>query len=189
MEQKLRRGEQHVLAAAFRMAIDGVALPAFVAGGIGADATIEGARAQTAGMWFAQYGSPIGHAIATWLGAEGVSNVHKGGAKGFPPVDVDGQALYHGSIAIHSDAGYGEAASEEFLRNVARRALPLLGERSRFRSATIKVFVQEASVKDGECLVNGSASAALLNELREMNWPEGDAAFLYTVFFAAPPAR
>src|SRR5262245_49777199 len=72
IEQKLQQqGGEHVVAAAFRVAINSEAVPALVAGVVGADATIEGARAQTAGMWFAQYGSPIGCAIAKWLGAEG----------------------------------------------------------------------------------------------------------------------
>jgi len=184
VEQKLQQRGEHFIAAAFRIAIDGVAVPAFVAAAIGVDATTEGARELSTFTWFAQYGSPIGYAIANWLDPK----LRDGLDHSIPTVDVDGEMLFHGTIVIRSDCGYGDATTDEFLRSLGGRAIPLLGDRSRFRSATIKVFVEAGAVKDGECRVNGSVSPALLNELRKMKWPKGPAPFLYTLFFVTPPA-
>jgi hypothetical protein len=188
VENRGQQGGQHFLGAAFGIAIDGVPVPAFLAGVVGNDQSAEGARAKTAADWGVQYAAPIGYAIASWLGADRPPRVLDRSSNIYHRLDVDDEALYLGAVAIRGDTTGGSAmASEEFVRNIARRVIPLLGDRHRFRSATIKVGLQGATVRDGDCLVNGSASTQLLAELRKIDWPKSEAERLYMLFLAAAP--
>ncbi len=188
VENRGQQGGQHFLAAAFGITIDGAPVPAFLTGVVEVDQTAEGAWAKTATAWSVRYAAPIGYAVARWLGADGAPRVRDGLSTPYHRVDVDDEAFYLGPVAIRGDATGGSTmASEAFVRNIATRVLPLLGDRHRFGSATIKVGPQGATEKDGECLVNGSVSTQLLAALRKIEWPGSDAERLYMLFLVSAP--
>src|SRR5262249_21637090 len=160
-----------VLAAEFRIAIDGAPVPAFVMGAIGIDSTPEAARETVVTEWGVQYGAPIGYAIARWLGSAGPPTTRGGVSTSYPRVDVDGVALYHGPPGTRgTPADPGAISSEQFVRDIAASAVLLMGTSNRFRSATIQLAVDGSTVTDGECRVNGEVSPVLLAELKKITW-------------------
>ena len=188
VDAKARQGDQHIMAVDFRMSIDGTLVPALRAGAIGIDPTSEGARETAVSEWGAQYGAPLGYAIARWLGAVTAPQTRDGVSAYFLQVRVDGETFYHGLPGTRGrPTDPGALSSPEFVQKLAARAVPLMGARNRFRSATIQIVLTGGTVTDGECRVNGDVSPALLAELHKINWPKDDATFMYKMFFAVAP--
>jgi hypothetical protein len=187
VENRAQRSGRQILAAAFRITIGGTLVPAFQAGTIGIDATVEGARATAVEEWGAEYGTAIGYAVAKWLGADGAPKTGEGVSR-YRRVEVDGHTLHYGLTAVRGLAtDAATISSEQFVRNIAKRAVPLMGSRDRFRSATVKIQMRGATVETGECRVNGMVSPTLFAELQKIRWPDGNARFIYTLFFAEAP--
>jgi hypothetical protein len=187
LDNRVHQGGKLFLAAELLVSVDGTIVPAFRAGVVGVDATLEGARDEAAAIWCAVYGHAIGYSVARWLG---VDLVPRAGdlSSSYLGVVIEGETLYRGVVAMRGAATDAAALiSEEFLSNIARRVVALLGDRNRFCSATIKLHLRGPTVEDGECRVNGSVSADLLAELKRISWPEGNAEFDYTLFFAVAP--
>jgi len=190
IEDRTRQRDRYIIGAAFGIDIEGAAVPALGAGVVGLDATADGARAEIAETWAVTFGTPIGYALAKWVGSAGAPAAHDGTAGTSFRTEVDGETIYHGSVAARGKNAPDMSAfsSEEFVRAIAKGAIPMMGDRSRFRSATVKVGVGKGAVKDGECRVNGNVSSALLDSLRQLRWPDSEGTFLYTLFLVAPPA-
>jgi hypothetical protein len=188
VDKRVQQDGQQILAVEFRIAIDGRLVPAFRAGVIGIDPSAEGARGRAAEIWSASYGAPIGYAVARWLGAGGVPKAGEGVSNSYLRVEIGSETLYRGLVGMRGPTPDAAAlSSEELVRSIAGRVLPLMGDRDRFRSATVKILLHGNTATDGECLVNGNISPALLAELQKIKWPKDNADILYTLFFAAAP--
>lgn len=188
--EKAQQGSQHIVAVDVRVSIDGAPVPALRAGAIGIDPTPDGAQKTAVAEWGAQYGAPLGYAIARWLGAAGPPQAGGKESAYFLQVRVGGETLHHGPAGTRGNPSDPRVlSSTDFIQSLAARAVPLMGPRDRFRSATIQLAMNGSTVADGECRVNGDVSPALLAELRKIEWPKGDARFMYKLFFVAAPGK
>jgi hypothetical protein len=153
---------------------------------VGLGDTPDHARDTVADYWAAQYGAPIGLALASQFGASDP-----------PPfdvkVEVDGQVLFHGLPMVRGEAkSPAYVSSEEFVRRVATiivanlQRKPPVGE---YRSALVQISVAGTAVTGGECRVDGLISTELLEALSELPWPEGSPNYMFKLFFVGPATR
>jgi hypothetical protein len=188
VDAKTRRGEQHIIAVDFQIRIDGELVPALRSGVVGVDPTSEGARATAASEWAAQYGAPIGYAIARWLGVTTAPQLSDAVSHFYLYVRVNGELLHFGPPGFRGSLTDPEAlSSPEFVQNIAALAVPRMGSRNHFRSATILLEFNGDTVVGGECRINGEISPALLGALKGLTLQQHEPRFLYKLYLAAAP--
>jgi hypothetical protein len=186
INQRRQQDSRYILAAEFDISVGGIQIPTLVAGAVGVDDTPDHARDTVAAEWAAQYGVPIGLALASQFGASDPPPSH---AK----VEVDGQALFHGPPGLRGEAkSPAYVSSEEFVRRVAtivvanlQRKLPV-GE---YRSALVQIVVAGTAVTGGECRVDGLISTELLEGLSKLSWSEGSPTYMFKLFFVGSATR
>ena len=186
INKRLQENSRHILAAEFDISVGGIQIPTLTAGAIGVDDTPDHARDTVAAEWAAQYGAPIGFALASQFGA---SNAPPSYAR----VEVDGQALFHGPPGLRGEAkSPADVSSEEFVRRVATLVVanlqrkPPVGE---YRSALVQIVVAGTAVTGGECRVDGLISTELLEALSKLSWPEGLPTYMFKLFFVGSATR
>ena len=179
INSRLQENSQHILAAEFDISVGGIQIPTLTAVAIGVDDTPDHARDTVAAEWLAQYGAPIGFALASQFGSDPPPSHAK--------VEVDGQALFHGPPGLRGEAkSPAEVSSEEFVRRVATLVVanlqrkPPVGE---YRSALVQIVVAGTAVTGGECRVDGLISTELLEALSKLSWPEGSPTYMFKLFF------
>ena len=186
INQRLQQDSRYILSAAFGISVGGIQIPTLVTGAVGVDDTPDRARDAVAAEWAAQYGVPIGLALASQFGASDPPPSH---AK----VEVDGQTLFHGPPGLRGEAkSPADVSSKEFVRRVATIVVanlqrqPSVGE---YRSALVQIVVAGTAVTGGECRVDGVTSTELLEGLSKVSWPEGSPTYMFKLFFVGSAAR
>jgi len=193
INNRLQQNSRHILAAQFDISVDGIQIPTLLSGAIGVDDTPERARATAAAEWAAQYGAPIGFALASRFGASGPPPRSNELAPFYRKLEVDGQVLFHGPSGVRGDAKTpGATSSGEFVRRVATLVVASLRRKppvSEYRSALVQVLVTGSAVTGGECRVDGLVSPELLEALSKLSWPEGSPSYVFKLFFVGTAGR
>jgi hypothetical protein len=193
INNRFEKDNRNILAAEFDILVDGIRIPTLTAGAIGVDDTAEHARETAAGEWAAQYGAPIGFALATRFGASGRPSATDSIAPFYAKLDIDGQVLFHGPPGVRGEAKTpGEVSSDVFVRTLATSVVPILRRTppvNEYRSATVLVFVEGTAVTGGECRIDGVVSPELLQAFSKLTWPEGSPSYMFKLFFVGIPAR
>ena len=168
INNRLQQNSRHILAAEFDISVGGIQIPTLLAGAIGVADTPDHARDTAAAEWAAQYGAPIGLALASRFGASALPSYAK--------LEVDGQVLFHGPPGLRGEAKVTAAvSSDEFLRRVATLVVASLRRKppvSEYRSALVQIVVTGTAVTGGECRVDGLISTELLETLSKLAWPK-----------------
>jgi len=190
VENRLQRQGQHVLAARFEIAVDGMRIPNLVAGAIGMGNDPTAALATAGTEWVAQYGVPIGFALAAQLG-DGEAAVPSNALAPFHRrVEVDGQLLFHGPPGVRGQAKQAAAiSSDDFVRGIARHVVGTLRQQQpvgAYRSALVQVVITGTAVTSGECRLDGVISTELFEVLSRLSWPEAAPTYMLKVFFVGP---
>lgn len=192
IDQRLEKQGRHILAADFDISIGGTRVSALMAGAIGVGDTPEHARNTAVAEWAAQYGAPIGFAMATRFGASGPPPRTNSLAAFYAKVEVAGQTLFHGPPGLRGEVKEpGAVSSDEFLRRIAIPVVANFRRAPRFngyRTATIQLVVTGTAVTDGECRVDGVVSPELLDALSRLSWPAGSPSYMFKLFFVSPDA-
>ena len=179
INNRLQQNSRHILAAEFDISVGGIQIPTLLAGAIGVADTPDHARDTAAAEWAAQYGAPIGLALASRFGASALPSYAK--------LEVDGQVLFHGPPGLRGEAKVAAAvSSDEFLRRVATLVVASLRRKppvSEYRSALVQIVVTGTAVTAGECRVDGLISTELLDTLSKLAWPEGSPQYMFKLFF------
>ena len=179
INNRLQQNSRHILAAEFDISVGGIQIPTLRAGAIGVADTPDHARDTAAAEWAAQYGAPIGLALASRFGARALPSYAK--------LEVDGQVLFHGPPGLRGEAKVTAAvSSDEFLRKVATLVVASLRRKrsvSEYRSALVQIVVTGTAVTAGECRVDGLISTELLETLSKLAWPEGSPQYMFKLFF------
>ncbi len=179
INNRLQQNSRHILAAEFDISVGGIQIPTLLAGAIGVADTPDHARDTAAAEWAAQYGAPIGLALASRFGASALPSYAK--------LEVDGQVLFHGPPGLRGEAKVAAAvSSDEFLRRVATLVVASLRRKppiSEYRSALVQIVVTGTAVTAGECRVDGLISTELLETLSKLAWPEGSPQYMFKLFF------
>jgi Family of unknown function (DUF6348) len=181
-----KRENDHLLAADFDISMDGTRIPTFGAGAVGVGETPDDARKTAAAEWAAQYGAPIGFAMATRLGAKGPPQGTDPLRPLYAKVEIAGQALFHGPPGLRGNGNLGSATSDEFVGRVGAVVVPILHQTApitEYRSANVQVVVENSTVRSGECRVDGVVSPALLQAVSKLPWPEGSPGYMFKLFF------
>lgn len=193
INNRLQQNGRHILAAQFDVSVDGIQSPALLAGAIGVDDTPERARDTAAAEWAAQYGVPIGFALASQFGASSPPARGDELAPLYVKLEVDGQALFHGPPGVRGAARTpGAISSREFVTRVAEIAVASLRRKAAatgYRSALVQVLVTGAAVTGGECRVDGLISPELLDALSKLPWPEAAPSYVFKLFFVGVAGR
>ena len=179
INNRLQQNSRHILAAEFDISVGGIQIPTLLAGAIGVAGTPDHARDTAAAEWAAQYGAPIGLALASRFGASALPSYAK--------LEVDGQVLFRGPPGLRGEAKVAAAvSSDEFLRRVATLVVASLRRKppiSEYRSALVQIVVTGTAVTAGECRVDGLISTELLETLSKLAWPEGSPQYMFKLFF------
>lgn len=193
INNRLQQNSRHILAAEFDISVGGIQIPTLVAGAIGVDDTPDHARDTAAAEWAAQYGAPIGFALASQFGASDPPPGTNKLAPFYAKLEVDGQALFHGPPALRGEAKVTAAvSSDEFVRRVATLVVASLRRKppvSEYRSALVQIVVTGTAVTGGECRVDGLISTELLETLSKLSWPEGSPSYIFKLFFVGSATR
>jgi hypothetical protein len=192
IDDRVQKDNRTILAAEFSVLLNDIRIPALTAGAIGVDDTAEHARDTAVTEWAAQYGAPIGFALATRFGARGRPAPTERIAPFYARLEIDGQALFHGPPGLRGDAKTSEVSSDGFVRTVAMSVVRILQRTppvSEYRSATIMVVVNGTALTGGECRIDGVVSAALLQALSKLPWPEGSPSYMFKLFFVGIPGH
>jgi hypothetical protein len=191
VNNRAKKDARNILAAEFDLLVDGIRIPALTAGAIGVDDTPEHARDTAAAEWAGQYGSPIGFAIATRLGASGHPSATHPIAPFYAKLKIDRQVLFHGPPGLRGNAkSPTEVSSDTFVRTLASTVVPVLQRTpavNEYRSATVLVIVEGTAVTGGECRIDGGVSPELLQAFSKLTWPEGAPSYMFKLFFVAIP--
>ena len=188
INNSLEQQGRHILAAEFQIAIDRQPMTSLFTGAIGIDASREAARERTLEQWAAQYGVPIGFAIASRLGATRPPTSNDGPALLYAKTEIQGVSIFHGPPGIRGAAkDPSVVSSEDFVRQVANTAFANLeATAEEYRTATIQVVVSGTAVTSGECRLNGAVAPGLLSDLEKLSWPAGDPSYMYKLYLVAP---
>jgi hypothetical protein len=190
INNRLQQANQHILAAEFDVSVGGIRSPELRAGVVGIGDSPDGARDSAIEEWVAQYGIPIGFAVAARLGASGPPAREDETAKFYAMQVVDGQTLFHGLPGLRGAAKQPDTVvSDEFLRRVAEAVVASMRQRTssgRYRSGTVQLVVHGSSVTGGECRIDGEISPDVLKALSSWTWPEGAPSYMFKLFFVGP---
>jgi hypothetical protein len=193
INNRLHQNSRHIVAAQFDISVGGIRIPTLVTGAIGVGITPDDARDRAAAEWTAQYGEPIGFALASRFGASGPPTGTNKRAPFYSKLEVDGQSLFHGPPGLRGEAKVAAAvSSEEFVRKVAMLVVASLRRKppaSEYRSALVQVVVTGTAVTDGECRVDGLVSTELLERLSRFSWPEGSPSYMFKLFLVGSATR
>jgi len=191
VNNRAKKDARNILAAEFDLLVDGIPIPALTAGTIGVDDTPERARDTAAAEWAGQYGSPIGFAIATRLGASGHPSATDPIAPFYARLKIDRQVLFHGPPGLRGNAkSPAEVSSDAFVRTLASTVVPVLQRTpavNEYRSATVLVVVDGTAVTGGECRIDGVVSPELVQAFSKLSWPEGAPSYMFKLFFVSIP--
>lgn len=191
VNNRAKRDARNILAAEFDLLVDGTRIPALTAAAIGVDDTHEHARDTAAAEWAAQYGSPIGFAIATRVGASGHPSTTDPIVPFYAKLEIDRQVLFHGPPGLRGNAkSPAEVSSDAFVRTLAGTVVSVLQRTpavNEYRSATVLVVVEGTGVTGGECRIDGVVSPELLQAFSKLTWPEGAPSYMFKLFFVGIP--
>jgi len=189
---KAEKDGKHILAAEFEVSVDGKRVAPLAAGAIGVDDTAENVRNTVAAEWAAQYGAPIGFAVATQLGARGPPPSTSDMASFYAKLEIDGQALFHGPPGLRGNAKVTSEVSDDFVRRIATAVIPILRRTppaGEYRSSLIQVVIEGTALTEGECRIDGVVSADLLAAVSKLPWPEASPSYMFKLFFVGPAIR
>jgi hypothetical protein len=193
INDRVERNGRSIIAVDFDVLVNGARVPAFAAGAVGVDDTAEHARETAVAEWAAEYGAPIGFALAARFGGNERPSPSDRIAPFSAKLELDGQTLFHGPPGLRGEAKIAQAvSSDDFVRQVAMSVVPSFRGAPRladYRSATIQVVVQGTAISGGECRVDGLVSPGLLQALSKLRWPEGSPSYMFKLFFVGPAAN
>lgn len=184
INNRVEQNGRHILAAEFDVSIGGTSIPALLTGAVGIGDTAKDARDTVASEWAAQYGVPIGFAVADVLGPKGTSS---DSATIHAKVELEQYRLFHGPVGLRGEArDPSTISSDEFVKQMAATVVTIFNRtrgQTPYRSAIIQVVVTGTAATGGECRVDGAVSGELLRSLSQRAWPEASPSYMFKLFF------